>query len=110
MLGKEEEEAGWLVLINCYCHSPCCCFLFYFIFFTSEQKSSLMMAPVLGSLLVDGTIMWFHIPASLAPGHHLCTEAVEESESSLRLRLPCVYFDLGHVAPTLGSGFDKGQS
>lgn len=83
---------------------------FFLFWFTSEQNSSLMTAPVLGSLLGDGTIMWFHIPASLAPEHHLCTEAVEESERSLQLRLPCVYFDLGHVAPRLGSGFYKGQS
>lgn len=85
-------------------------FFFFFPYFTSEKNSSLMTAQVLGSLLVIGTIMLFHIPASLAPEHHLCTEAVEESESSLQLRLPCVYFDLGHVAPRLGSGFYKGQS
>lgn len=84
--------------------------VFFLFYFTSEKNSSLMTARVLGSLLVKGTIMLFHIPASLAPEHHLCTEAVEESESSLQLRLPCVYFDLGHVAPRLGSGFYKGQS
>lgn len=111
ILGEKETEIRSGVVGTDKMLLPQSLLLFFFFFyFTSEKNSSLMTAQVLGSLMVNGTIMLFHIPASLAPEHHLCTEAGEESESSLQLRLPCVYFDLGHVAPRLGSGFYKGQS
>lgn len=43
----------------------------------------LKTAPLNGFLEQGVTIMWFHIPASPAPEHHLCTAAVEQSGSSL---------------------------